>query len=61
MKVRIGPSFIVASAEDQISVRTVISVDVMLTTLTEEGRRPRERFETVPAVEITVPRFVCSM
>ena len=55
-----GPSFSVASADDQISVRTTISVGVMVTTFTEDGRRPRERFETVPAVEMTVPRFVCS-
>jgi hypothetical protein len=30
-------------------------------TLTDDGRPPRDLLETVPAVEITVPFFVCSM
>jgi hypothetical protein len=30
-------------------------------TFTEEGRPPRDLFETVPAVEITVPFLVCSI
>jgi hypothetical protein len=30
-------------------------------TLTEDGRPPRDLFDTVPAVEITVPFRVCSM
>ena len=29
--------------------------------LTDDGRPPRVRFDTVPAVEMTVPFFVCSM
>jgi hypothetical protein len=33
----------------------------MSMTLTDEGLPPRERFEIVPAVEITVPFLVCSM
>jgi hypothetical protein len=33
----------------------------MSITLTEDGRPPRERFDIVPAVEITVPFRVCSM
>jgi hypothetical protein len=33
----------------------------MSITLTEEGRPPRDLFEIVPAVEITVPFRVCSM
>ena len=32
----------------------------IVSTLTDDGLPPRDRFETVPAVEITVPRFVCS-
>jgi hypothetical protein len=30
-------------------------------TFTDDGRPPRDLLDTVPAVEITVPRRVCSM
>jgi hypothetical protein len=33
---------------------------VMRMLLTDEGRPPRMRFDTVPAVEMTVPLRVCS-
>ena len=45
----------------QTSVDTSIFSDVMLMLLTDDGRPPRMRLDTVPAVEMTVPFFVCSM
>ena len=45
---------------DQTEVETSISVGETVITFSEDGRPPRDRFETVPAVEITVPFLVCS-
>src|SRR4051812_16078561 len=45
----------------QMSVDTSTSCGVMRMLFTEEGRPPRDRFETVPAVEMIVPFLVCSM
>jgi hypothetical protein len=44
-----------------MSVDTSSSVGLIRIRFTDDGRPPRERFEIVPAVEITVPFFVCSM
>ena len=53
-----GTKFRIAS--DQIEVDTSI-VDVeSVMTFTDDGRPPRDLLETVPAVEMTVPFFVCS-
>jgi hypothetical protein len=41
-------------------VTSIVSGPIAMT-FTEEGRPPRDLFETVPAVEITVPFLVCSM
>jgi len=56
-----GPDTKPPLAAFQTSVDTSMFSDVMLMLLTDEGRPPRIRFDTVPAVEITVPFFVCSM
>ena len=56
-----GPETKPLSAAFQTSVDTSIFSGEMLMLLTDEGRPPRIRLDTVPAVEITVPRFVCSM
>ena len=48
-------------SSDQMRVVTSIVSFPMLITLTEEGRPPRERLDTVPAVEMTVPFLVCSI
>ena len=48
------------SADDQTCVTMRISAGVIVMTLRLDGRPPRDRFETVPAVEITVPFRVCS-
>jgi hypothetical protein len=42
-------------------VETSILSGVMRMLFTDPGRPPRARFEMVPAVEMTVPFFVCSM
>jgi hypothetical protein len=42
-------------------VVTSIVFSLIAITFTDDGRPPRDRFETVPAVEITVPFRVCSM
>ena len=60
-KQRCGPGTNVLLSSDQMRVVTsMVSLPIEIT-FTEEGRPPRERFETVPAVDITVPFFVCSM
>ena len=41
-------------------VCTTISAGVTSIRLNDDGRPPRERLETVPAVEITTPLLVCS-
>lgn len=56
-----GPATKFDSFSDQSIVETSISAGVMRMLFTEDGRPPRERFEIVPAVEMMVPRFVCSM
>ena len=48
------------STEDQTWVTMRMSSVAMVMTLTEEGRPPLERFDTVPAVEMIVPLRVCS-
>src|SRR5690606_28714080 len=45
---------------DQTYTCTSIAPGVTEMTFTDDGRPPRDRFDTVPAVEITVPLFVCS-
>jgi hypothetical protein len=47
-------------SEDHTCVLTSMVALAMRITFTDPGRPPRERFDTVPAVEITVPRRVCS-
>jgi hypothetical protein len=42
-------------------VLTSIVSPVIVMRFTDDGRPPRERFDTVPAVEMTVPFLVCSM
>ena len=56
-----GPETKPLAAAFQTSVDTSIFSCVMLMLLTDDGRPPRIRLETVPAVEITVPFLVCSM
>ena len=56
-----GPETNPPLAAFQTSVDTSMFSGVMLMLLTDEGRPPRIRFDTVPAVEITVPFLVCSM
>lgn len=46
---------------DQMFVVTSICAGRIRITFTDDGLPPRERLDTVPAVEITVPFFVCSM
>ena len=46
--------------DDQTDVDTSICSGESVMTFSDDGRPPRERFETVPAVEITVPFLVCS-
>lgn len=60
-KQRCGPGTNVRLSSDQILVVTSIVFLPMLITFTDEGRPPRDRLDTVPAVEITVPFRVCSM
>ena len=60
-KHRCGPATNVRLSSDQILVITSIVVGPIVITLTDDGRPPRERLETVPAVEMTVPFRVCSM
>lgn len=56
----LGPGAKRFSADDQMYVSVVIDVVSIVITFSDEGRPPRERLETVPAVEITVPFLVCS-
>ena len=56
-----GPDTKPPLAAFQTSVDTSMFSCVMLMLFTDEGRPPRIRFDTVPAVEITVPFLVCSM
>ena len=60
-KLRAGPGANPPASLDQMRVETSIVFWRISSTLMLDGRPPRDRFETVPAVEITVPRFVCSM
>ncbi len=60
-KQRWGPCKKVFLSSDQTRVVTSIVSEPILISFTEDGRPPRDRFDTVPAVEITVPFFVCSM
>jgi hypothetical protein len=60
-KQRWGPWTNVRLSSDQILVVTSIDVGPIAITFTEDGRPPRERLDTVPAVEITVPFLVCSI
>ena len=60
-KQRCGPATKVLLSSDQIRVVTSIVFSVMLMTFTDDGLPPRDRLDTVPAVEITVPFLVCSM
>lgn len=60
-KQRCGPAKKFLFSSDQIRVVTSIVFAPMTMTFTDDGRPPRERLDTVPAVEITVPLFVCSM
>ena len=55
-----APATKVRILSDQTEVETSIVVSDRVMTFTDDGRPPRERLETVPAVEITVPFFVCS-
>ncbi len=57
----VGPGTKSLSDCDHTSVATSILSSERRMLFTDEGRPPRMRFETVPAVEITVPFFVCSM
>ena len=56
-----GPGVKPRTSADQTSVDTSMFSGVMLMLLTDDGRPPRIRLDTVPAVEITVPFLVCSM
>ena len=60
-KQRWGPCTKVFLSSDQIRVVTSMVSGPILISFTEEGRPPRDRLDTVPAVEITVPLRVCSM
>ena len=60
-KQRCGPATKVLLSSDQIRVVTSIVFSVILITFTDDGLPPRDRLDTVPAVEITVPFLVCSM
>ena len=55
-----APGTKVRILSDQIEVETSIEDEPRVITFTDDGRPPRDRFDTVPAVEITVPFFVCS-
>ena len=55
-----GPATKARSLLAQMDVVTTISFAVTSMTFTDDGRPPRERFDTVPAVEMTVPFRVCS-
>ena len=57
----VGPGTKLRSEVDHTSVETSILSGEMRMLFTEDGRPPRILFDTVPAVEITVPFFVCSM
>jgi hypothetical protein len=61
LKHLLGPGTKLRSWSDQTSVATSICCGEMRMLFTDDGRPPRIRFDTVPAVEMTVPFFVCSM
>lgn len=56
-----GPATKARSPFDQRSVETSIASFVIRMLFTDPGLPPRARLEIVPAVEMTVPFFVCSM
>ena len=60
-KQRCGPGTNVRLSSDQMRVVTSMVSFPIVITFTDDGRPPRERLDTVPAVEITVPFLVCSM
>ena len=60
-KQRCGPATNVRLSSDQIRVVTSMVLSEMLITFTDDGLPPRDLLDTVPAVDITVPFFVCSM
>ena len=55
-----APATKVRILSDHTDVETSIVVGDRVMTFTDDGRPPRERLDTVPAVEMTVPFFVCS-
>ena len=57
----VGPGTKSLSDCDHSRVATSILSSESRMLFTDEGLPPRMRFETVPAVEMTVPFFVCSM
>lgn len=59
-KHRVGPGANVLRSSDHTSVVISIFRGAMRITFADDGRPPRDRFDTVPAVEITVPFRVCS-
>src|SRR3954467_10129373 len=61
LKHLVGPGTKLLSADDHTSVDTSTCSGDSRMLFTDDGRPPRMRLDTVPAVEITVPFFVCSM
>ena len=59
-KHRFGPATKVPLSLDQMRVVTSMFLSPIAMTFTDEGLPPRDRDDTVPAVEITVPLRVCS-
>ncbi len=55
-----APATKVVILSDQTDVETSMLAGDRVMTFTDDGRPPRDRLETVPAVEMTVPFFVCS-
>src|ERR1035437_3579362 len=61
LKHLVGPGTKPWSDADQTRVDTSISAGERRMLFTDDGHPPRILFDTVPAVEMTVPFFVCSM
>lgn len=61
LKHLVGPGTNARSELDHTSVEISICSGESRILFTEDGRPPRMRLETVPAVEMTVPLVVCSM
>ena len=55
-----APGTKVRILSDHTEVETSMVDGESVITFTDDGRPPRDRFDTVPAVEMTVPFFVCS-